>query len=47
MLKLFTTEQKRIRSEWRMKINPVKEMSEEEKEAEVKKLEQILAQAFG
>lgn len=47
MLKLFTPEQKRIRSEWRMKINPVKEMSEEEKEAEVKKLEQILAQAFG
>ena len=47
MLKLFTPEQKRIRSEWRMKLNPVKEMSEEEKEAEVKKLEQILAQAFG
>lgn len=47
MLKLFTPEQKRIRSEWRMKINPVKEMSEEEKEAEVKKLEKILAQAFG
>jgi hypothetical protein len=47
MLKLFTTEQKRIRSEWRSKLNPIKEMSEQQKEAEVKKLEKILAQAFG
>lgn len=47
MLKLFTTEQKRIRSEWRSKLNPVKVMSDEEKEAEVKELEKILAQAFG
>ena len=47
MLKLFTPEQKRIRSEWRSKLNPVKAMSDEEKEAEVKKLEKLLAQAFG
>lgn len=47
MLKNFTPEQHRIRNEWRLKNNPVKHMSEEEKEKSVKQIQEIFAQAFG
>lgn len=47
ILKNFTPEQHRIRTEWRSKTNPVQSMSEEEKEKSVKQIQEIFAQAFG
>lgn len=47
ILKNFTEEQHKIRNEWRNRNNPIRDMSDEEKEAQVKKLQEILAKAFG
>ena len=47
MLKNFTEEQHRIRNEWRNRVNPIRDMSDEEKEEEVKKVLEIFSKAFG
>lgn len=47
MLKNFTKEQHKIRNDWRNRVNPVKHMSDEEKEEEIKKVQEIFAKAFG
>ncbi|MDF2804946.1 MAG: Bacteriophage Gp15 protein [Anaerocolumna sp.] len=44
MLKNFTDEQHRIRNEWRSK--QVDDMTEKEKEAKVKEIQEIFAKAF-
>lgn len=45
ILKTFNAEQRRIRNKWRSK--QVSNMTDEEKEAMVKEMEQIFAKAFG
>ncbi|AOZ77181.1 Gp15 family bacteriophage protein [Clostridium pasteurianum] len=45
MLKHFTKEQRRIRNEWRSR--QIRNMSDEEKAAQVKEIEQMFAKAFG
>lgn len=45
MLKNFTPEQHSIRNEWRSK--QITNMSDEEKEAKTKELQEFLAEAFG
>lgn len=47
VLKNFTSEQHKIRNEWRNRINPIRDMSDEEKEEEIKKVQEIFAKAFG
>lgn len=47
MLKNFTKEQHKIRNEWRNRNNPVRDMSEEEKEEQIKKVQDLFAKAFG
>lgn len=47
ILKNFTTDQHRIRNEWRNRVNPIRDMPEEEKEERTKKLQEIFAKAFG
>ena len=47
MLKNFTPEQHKIRNDWRNKVNPIRDMSEEEKEEETRKIQEIFAKAFG
>jgi len=47
MLKNFTKEQHKIRNEWRNRNNQVKHMSEEEKEEQIKKVQDLFAKAFG
>lgn len=47
MLKNFTKEQHKIRNDWRNKVNPIRDMSEGEKEEEIKKVQEIFAKAFG
>lgn len=47
ILKNFTKEQHKIRNDWRSRNNPVRDMSEEEKEAELRKVQEIFAKAFG
>ena len=47
MLKHFTPEQKRIRSEWRRNHSRVAEMTDKEKEEAEKGLQKIFAQMFG
>lgn len=46
ILKHFTREQHQIRNAWRSRHNPVKEMSEAEKQGAVKELQKIFAKAF-
>ena len=46
ILKNFTQEQHRIRNEWRMRHSSISDMTEEEKEEEIKKVQEIFAQAF-
>ncbi len=46
MLKNFTKEQHKIRNEWRNRVNPVRDMSEEEKAEEIRKVQEIFAKAF-
>lgn len=45
ILKNFTTEQKRIRSEWRSRF--AKKVSEKDAEAAIKEFQQMMAKAFG
>lgn len=47
MLKNFTKEQHKIRNDWRNRNNPVRDMSEEEKAEEIRKVQEIFAKAFG
>lgn len=47
VLKNFTPEQHKIRNEWRNRVNPIRDMSDEEKEEEIKKVQEIFAKAFG
>lgn len=47
MLKNFTKEQHRIRNEWRNRVNPIRDMSDSDKEEEIKKVQEIFAKAFG
>lgn len=47
MLKNFTKEQHKIRNDWRNRNNPVRDMSEKEKEEETRKVQEIFAKAFG
>ena len=47
ILKNFTKEQHKIRNDWRNRVNPIRDMSEEEKEEEIKKVQEIFAKAFG
>ena len=47
MLKNFTKEQHKIRNDWRNRVNPIRDMSDEEKEEEIKKVQEIFAKAFG
>ena len=46
-LKNFTKEQHRIRNEWRNRVNPIRDMSDADKEEEIKKVQEIFAKAFG
>lgn len=47
VLKNFTKEQHKIRNDWRNRNNPIRDMSEEEKEEQIKKVQEILEKAFG
>lgn len=47
MLKNFTKEQHKIRNDWRNRVNPIRDMSNEEKEEEIRKVQEIFAKAFG
>ena len=47
MLKNYTKEQHKIRNDWRNRVNPIRDMSEEEKEEEIQKVQEIFAKAFG
>ena len=47
MLKNFTKEQHKIRNDWRDRVNPVRDMSEEEKAKEIQKVQELFAEAFG
>ncbi|NME65838.1 hypothetical protein HF846_14675 [Clostridium cadaveris] len=47
VLKNFTQEQHKIRNDWRNRVNPIRDMSNEEKEEEIKKVQEIFAKAFG
>lgn len=46
ILKNFTPEQHNIRNDWRNKNNPIINMSNEEKEEEIRKVQEIFAKAF-
>lgn len=47
MLKHFTKEQHKIRNDWRNRVNPIRDMSNEEKEEEIRKVQEIFEKAFG
>lgn len=47
MLKNFTKEQHKIRNDWRNRVNPIRDMSDSDKEEEIKKVQEIFAKAFG
>ncbi len=47
MLKNFTKEQHKIRNDWRNRNSSIKNMSDEEKEEEIRKVQEIFAKAFG
>lgn len=47
VLKNFTQEEHRIRNEWRNKNNPIRDMSEEEKKEEIRKVQEMFSKAFG
>lgn len=49
ILKIFTPEQHRIRNEWRTKqmSKQLENMTEEEKEEQIKELQELFAKAFG
>ncbi|MNP62832.1 hypothetical protein D3C76_1581590 [compost metagenome] len=45
MLQNFTAEQHKVRNEWRSRL--VEELTDEEKEAQIKEIEALFAKAFG
>ena len=47
MLKKFTKEQHKIRNDCINRVNPIRDMSDEEKEEEIRKVQEIFAKAFG
>lgn len=47
VLKNFTKEQHKIRNDWRNRNNPIRDMSEEEKEEQIRKVQEIFSKAFG
>ena len=47
ILKNFTDDQHRIRNEWRNRNNPINDMTDEEKEKQVKEFEKMMASMFG
>lgn len=47
ILKNFTKEQHKIRNDWRNRVNPIRDMSDEEKEEEIRKFHEIVMKAFG
>ena len=47
MLKNFTEEQHRIRNEWRNRVNPIRDMSDEDKEESMREFQEIIMKAFG
>lgn len=47
MLKNFSLEQIKIRDEWRNRHSAVEDLSDEEKERQVKEIQEIFAKAFG
>lgn len=47
MLKNFTKEQHKIRNDWRNRVNPIRDMSDKEKEEEIRKVQELFAKAFG
>ncbi|WP_279051757.1 Gp15 family bacteriophage protein [Intestinibacter bartlettii] len=48
ILKNFTDDQHRIRNEWRNRNNPIiNDMTDEEKEKQIKEFEKIMASMFG
>lgn len=47
MLKNFTKEQHKIRNDWRNGNNAIGDMTEEEKQEEIRKVQEIFAKAFG
>ena len=47
ILKHFSPEERRIRDEWRSKHSAVEEMTEEEKEKSMTRLQETIARAFG
>ena len=47
MLKNFTKEQHKIRNDWRNRVNPIRDMSDEEKEEKMREFQEIIIKAFG
>ncbi|MGG7215351.1 Gp15 family bacteriophage protein [Clostridium nigeriense] len=47
MLKNFTKEQHKIRNDWRNRVNPIRDMSNEEKEEKMREFQEIIIKAFG
>lgn len=47
ILKNFTKEQHKIRNDWRNRNSSIRDMSDEEKEEEIRKVQEIFAKAFG
>lgn len=47
ILKYFTPEQHSIRNAWRSRHSAIQDLTEQEKEESVEKLQEIIAKAFG
>lgn len=47
ILKNFTKEQHKIRNEWRNRVNPIRDMSDKEKEESMREFQNIIMKAFG
>lgn len=47
ILKNFTKEQHEIRNNWRSRVNPVRDMSDEDKEKSTREFQEIIMKAFG
>jgi hypothetical protein len=47
ILKNFTKEQHKIRNDWRNRNNPIKDMTNEEKEEKIKEAQNLIKEMFG
>lgn len=47
ILKHFTKEQHKIRNDWRMRHSGIENMTDEEKEESIRKVQEMFAKAFG